>query len=175
MILIEKKPYLLTRSWLDHDFEYLIFENFQKKAVKSPSAKKPRESRRISAKPRRKNPMKARRTLGEKNPWKLGELSAKKPRESSANSRRKNPVKARRTLGEKPRESSANSRRKKPRKSSAKSRRKCSPREISRVSGRKGGEANGFSSSGGESERVRLGSPPFRSRRNSGGEFTSLI
>ena len=129
MILIEKKPYLLTRSWLDHDFEYLIFENFQKKAVKSPSAKKPRESRRISA-----------------------------------NSRRK-----------KPRESSANSRRKKPRKSSAKSRRKCSPREISRVSGRKGGEANGFSSSGGESERVRLGSPPFRSRRNSGGEFTSLV
>jgi hypothetical protein len=152
MILIEKKPYLLTRSWLDHDFEYLIFENFQKKAVKSPSAKKPRESRRISAKPRRKNPMKARRTLGEKTPWKLGELSAKKPRESSANSRRK-----------------------KPRKSSAKSRRKCSPREISRVSGRKGGEANGFSSSGGESERVRLGSPPFRSRRNLGGEFTSLV
>ena len=36
------------------------------KAVKSPSAKKPRESRRISAKPRRKNPVKARRTLGEK-------------------------------------------------------------------------------------------------------------
>jgi hypothetical protein len=61
MILIEKNP----TFWLVHD--YLISENFQKKAVKSPSAKKTRESRRISAKPRRKNPVKARRTLGEKN------------------------------------------------------------------------------------------------------------
>ena len=94
MILIEKKPYLLTRSWSDHDFEYLIFENFQKKAVKSPSAKKPRESRRISAKKpgetgikktressaklSEKETVKARRNLGEKTPWKLGELSAKK-------------------------------------------------------------------------------------------------
>ena len=97
--------------------------------------------------------------VGEKSPVKLGE--------------------SRRKLGEKiPGESSAKICEKTQRKldqSSAKSRRKFSLRENSHVTRRKGGEANGFSSSGGESEKVRLDSPPFRSRRKSGGEFTSLI
>ena len=99
--------WFMIRSW----FWVPYFWKFPKKAVKSPSAKKPRESRRISAKKstwklgesRRKNPAKARRISAKKTPWKLGET-----RRNSA---------------------------KKPRPSSAKSRRKCSPREISRGSG----------------------------------------
>ena len=58
---------------------------------------------------------------------------------------------------------------------SAKTKRKNSLSANFRWKKRKRSEANRPSASGGETKRIRLASPPFRSKRKSPREFTSLI